>query len=230
MAPKNCYLVLGISTRETPAGIRARYRDLARRHHPDLAGAEGADRFREVAEAYEILSDPASRREHDRRLGVAPPRAAGRGHRVAERFRPARRVEAEPLVPEVSIRSDPDSVRPSFDGLIERFRRNFTGARVPKSERLEGLNLVLPLSREELVRGGVVPVAIPVYHRCPACAGTGRDWAGRCLACDGDGVLAGEQRVEIEIPPGCPPSIVELPLDRLGIRNLILRLHLRMIG
>jgi DnaJ-class molecular chaperone len=48
MAGKNYYLILGVSRSESLAGIRARYRDLVRTLHPDVAGAQSAGAFREV--------------------------------------------------------------------------------------------------------------------------------------------------------------------------------------
>ena len=68
MAGKDYYLILGVARSESPGGIRARYRDLVRTLHPDVAGAESAAAFRTVTEAYEVLADPAARRRHNREL------------------------------------------------------------------------------------------------------------------------------------------------------------------
>jgi len=50
MVPKNYYLILGVSQSESPAGIRARYRDLVRTLHPDVAGSQSTTAFQKVAE------------------------------------------------------------------------------------------------------------------------------------------------------------------------------------
>ena len=52
------YLVLGISRRENFRGIRDAYRELAKQYHPDRAGPDAVDKFRELQQAYETLSDP----------------------------------------------------------------------------------------------------------------------------------------------------------------------------
>jgi molecular chaperone DnaJ len=67
MAGKDYYLILGVARSESPAGIRARYRDLVRSLHPDVAGAQSTGVFREVTEAYEVLADPVARRHHNGR-------------------------------------------------------------------------------------------------------------------------------------------------------------------
>ena len=68
MAAKDYYLILGVSRSESPAGIRARYRDLVRRLHPDLVGPQSTSAFQEIREAYETLADPQARRRHNAEL------------------------------------------------------------------------------------------------------------------------------------------------------------------
>jgi curved DNA-binding protein len=63
---RDYYEILGVSRDASPEDIRRAYRTLARRYHPDVnkeAGAE--DRFKEIGEAYEVLSNEERRREYD---------------------------------------------------------------------------------------------------------------------------------------------------------------------
>jgi molecular chaperone DnaJ len=64
---KDLYEVLGVSHEATDEDIKRAYRRLAREHHPDVnqADPEAEDRFKEVSAAYEVLSDPAKRRQYD---------------------------------------------------------------------------------------------------------------------------------------------------------------------
>jgi DnaJ-class molecular chaperone len=70
MVSKNYYLILGVSQSESQAGIRARYRDLVRTLHPDVAGSQSTSAFQKVAEAYAVLADPRARRRHDTELAT----------------------------------------------------------------------------------------------------------------------------------------------------------------
>jgi molecular chaperone DnaJ len=71
---KDHYLVLGISSKADDKGIRDAFRRLAKECHPDKAGPEGCDHFRNVLEAYETLSDADRREIYDQnRRGRRPP-------------------------------------------------------------------------------------------------------------------------------------------------------------
>lgn len=76
--PRDFYDVLGVGRDADAQRIRKAYRRLARKHHPDLNPDDqaAAARFREIGEAYEVLSDPARRRRYDA-LGAAGRRRAG---------------------------------------------------------------------------------------------------------------------------------------------------------
>ena len=63
---KDYYKILGVDRSADDKTIKSAYRRLARKHHPDVAkGKDNADKFKEIAEAYEVLSDPEKRRRYD---------------------------------------------------------------------------------------------------------------------------------------------------------------------
>ncbi len=67
------YDILGIKPNATSEQIKEIYRKLSLIYHPDTGkelGVDGDQRFREIKEAYEILIDPASRKEYDKKIGV----------------------------------------------------------------------------------------------------------------------------------------------------------------
>lgn len=212
MAHKDYYRVLGVPRTESLSGIRAAYRDLAKRHHPDVAGDIGRERFLEISEAYEVLSDPDRRRLYNHSLEVG-----------GSEFRPA-----EPPVPASRVRifEDAGSIHPSYEELLGRWARNFTGIGVPKAERAEGLNIELELTSEEALRGSAISLEVPVYGACGWCRGSGRDWLFPCLACHGEGIVERREVVSLGIPPAVAHgTVIELPLRGLGVHNFYLRVH-----
>ncbi|MEJ2337259.1 MAG: DnaJ domain-containing protein [Gemmatimonadales bacterium] len=220
---KDYYVILGVPRQVSQTGIRARYRDLVKDLHPDVAGEDSTQAFQDIAEAYGVLSDPEHRRQHNQALRIrerrAAPRRATEGVGAPERRR-------EPL----SLR-DFRTVRPSFEALFERILRNFSAARVPKSEHLEPLDFEVILTPEEAALGGAIPIGIPVLRTCMGCGGTGRLWMSACPQCAGKGMATHERVVEIRIPPiGGPTAVFEAMLHGLGIENLYLRLHVRVSG
>ena len=67
MIKKDLYEILGVPSNATENEIKRAYRKLARKYHPDVnpGDKEAEDRFKEISEAYDILSDPKRRREYD---------------------------------------------------------------------------------------------------------------------------------------------------------------------
>lgn len=217
---KNYYLILGVPVDAAPAAIRAAFRELAKRYHPDH-GSQEADAFRDISEAYDVLSDPNRRASFDRELHQRRP---------APPPRPRRGGDPEPLVSNtMSVTGRPERLRPSFDALLERFARNFTGVHVPKSEHAEPLDFELILSPEEAARGVTVPFEIPVFVVCSWCAGSGHGSAGFCERCDGEGRLTDPRPLDVRIPADVRAgAVIEVSLTDLGVENLWLRVHVRV--
>jgi len=191
MNGKTYYMILGVSRAESAGGIRAAYRELAKKLHPDVAGQQATHAFQEISEAYDVLSDPQRRREYEsefRRVesvDVAPIRPA-----------PAAPIARAP----VSIFVATESVRPSFEPMYERFlRSNFTAVGIPKSEHLQGLNIEVVLTHEEARQACELPIGVPTFRRCPYCGGSGRDWLFPCLSCQ-QGMIEDEEIVRVRIP------------------------------
>ena len=117
------YSILAIRPDASPEEIRAAYRRLAKRHHPDVGGESIA--FRAVQEAYDALGDPARRRAYD---------ALRREHRSSHPVRVKPHVEPmgysdpqppEPLIPAEPLRSrrsSPSGFSGSLDDLDRLFR------------------------------------------------------------------------------------------------------------
>lgn len=161
--------------------------------------------FREILEAYAILSDSSARAQFDRSVAVA---------------RRARRVPG----PAGDVRSlrDGDDVRPGVEPLFARIASNFSGRGVKKGEHVEELVVDVRLTEEEASRGAVVTLGMPVLRRCPACAGLGGTFLMRCARCHGEGLVEAARPVPIHIPPGISDRTeILVPLARAGIHNLV---------
>ena len=175
------YKALGVDKKASDEEIKKAYRKLARKHHPDANpdDASAEERFKEIQEAYSILSDPEKRREYD-----SGGRMFGGGG-----FDPgAFRAGGGGFAGNVS-----DIISDLFgSGGVGGGRAG--GA--PQPERGRDLETDVHVSFEQAMEGGQVPVSVALSARCPTCRGTGAKPGTSprvCSRCQGRGVEAESQ-------------------------------------
>jgi curved DNA-binding protein len=114
----NHYEVLGVEVNASEGTIRSAFRRLARRYHPDAGEGSSSERFREIADAYETLTNPVRRQAYDRSLlAVAVP------VRVVRRAEPTRQGWGS--APEPLRAEDQFAYRSAFEALFEHLFREF---------------------------------------------------------------------------------------------------------
>lgn len=221
MSRRDYYVTLGVPRTETPAGIRAAFRERVRQTHPDRSGSEDSEAFRDVIEAYRVLSEPALRRRYDQGLR----QQEGSPEHVVIRRGPAEPLTREP----VPVFGRAEQARPSFEAMFDRLVRNFTRIGVPKAEQVEPLNCDVVLTPEEAAQGGVLPIAVPVFEACPECGGSGHTWLFPCLHCGQSGMVEQAVTVRLEIPAMVRQgTVIDLPLEGLGVSNFRLRIFIHI--
>ena len=188
MAKKDYYEVLGISRDGSAEEVKRAYRKLALRYHPDKNpdnSKEAEERFKEVSEAYKVLSDPDKRQIYDQygHAGLEAEIGAGAGFGGFE-FDPFKIFE------EVFGReSFGENLFGDFFG-----RRSRTRAR--ETEPGRDLHYALEISFEEAAFGGEKEIQIPRYEVCSTCTGSGIKAGSQphtCPTCQGSGYVAMSQ-------------------------------------
>ncbi len=210
---RDLYRVLGVAEDASPESIRRAYRRLARSIHPDAAGKHAdAARFREIHDAYAVLSDPERRSLYDRSRS-GPPRTYF-GRREAESLRSRETFVREGLRPRVA----------APDGPMSRLWRGFLGDTpfgFDIGVRRFHLNVVL--DPEEARFGCRVPFEVPVRTACPRCRGSGEDGLWDCVECGGSGALVTGVPLALHIEPGIVGlERHEISLGKMGRQEIVL--------
>lgn len=188
MAKKDYYQVLGISKNATEDEIKKAYRSLARKYHPDVNpnNKEAEERFKEINEAYEVLSDPEKRKKYDM-MGDAfftPTDEGGFGYQYSGRDFFA------------------DLFGDSFEDLFSGF---FGKSKKTKINRGENIDINITLSFEEALKGTEKTILFKYDTYCNTCEGSGVDLsrASTCPRCKGKGYSL-EKRLGINLQQNCP--------------------------
>ncbi len=239
MAKRDYYEVLGVTKTVTEVELKRAYRKVAMKHHPDKNPDNPAaeERFKEAAEAYEVLNDPQKRARYDRfghagvnQGGGGPGGFGGAGMTMDDIFQNFGDIFGQGSPFESFFGGQPGGGR---------------GARRPRGERGSNLRTRVKLSLEEIATGVTKKIkikkqvtcdtcdgsgakdasSVKTCHTCggsgmvrqvrntflgqmqttttcPTCSGTGQEVEANCTKCKGDGLVYGEDTVELDIPAG----------------------------
>ena len=207
MARKDYYGILGVGRTASTEEIKRAFRTLALRYHPDRnpGDAEAERRFREIAEAWEVLGDAEQRSRYDR-LGPL--------------YTPSGRPPSTDEINEL--------LRDALNGLFRRKRPGDPGddikytLTVTLEEAAEGAERTVQLPRTVRCKRcdgtgdhpdgrvacatcsgtGRSPTRRLLRTDCAACDGRGYKPAAKCDRCGGEGKHPSEERLKIKVPPG----------------------------
>jgi molecular chaperone DnaJ len=180
------YKTLGVGKNASDAEIKKAYRKLARQYHPDRnAGDKKAEeRFKEISQAYDVLSDPDKRKSYDRG-------GAFGGFGMPGGF-------------------DPSSVAGGFSDILSNLFGTAGAAGGRAGGRQGGVRAGRPQTRgrdletevsldfDQAVSGAQVPLSVPTSQPCPTCSGSGAKPGTApkvCPVCEGRGIESQSQGI-----------------------------------
>ncbi|MBI3046476.1 MAG: DnaJ domain-containing protein [Candidatus Harrisonbacteria bacterium] len=181
---KDYYKILGVEKSANEEEIKKAYRKLAHKYHPDKSGGD-EKKFKEINEAYQILSDKNKRTQYDR-FGNAFEGGQGfggfdfsggqDGYNFGFGFDPSNMED---------LSNVSDIFDAFFEGLgVKRKRKTY--------HRGADLEMAKEITLEEAFRGSAAKIQVETFVSCAVCAGIGyfsKDGVTKCATCDGRGEI-----------------------------------------
>ena len=195
---RNYYEVLGVPKSASEKDVKSAYRKLARKWHPDANPNDpkaAEEKFKEIAEAYEVLGDPEKRKKYDA-LGADWKRAA----QQAEAQRQYRTQRGPEQYFDEEQFSGASGFSDFFDAFFSGIGRRQTTTNFAR--RGGDLETTLDLALADAFSGGKKSVSLQIEDACPRCGGTGVFNNAICPTCHGTGRLVQSKRFEVTIPKG----------------------------
>ncbi len=206
MGKRDYYEVLGLSKGATETEIKKAYRNLAKEHHPDAGGDEA--KFKEIAEAYETLSDTKKKEQYDVYGHQTGPNSqqrnpySGFGDFMNHHFNSFTNLPK--IGPNLTL-----LLKLTLEEIYSGVTKKFKYKRQMSCEPCGGKGGIDATTCSGCNGTGEIIKLIQAGNNhirfgqpCHICEGSGNVYASNCNTCNGQGVLNAEETVEVEIPHG----------------------------
>lgn len=222
---KDYYEVLGISRACTVIEIKKAYRKLARQYHPDVnnGDSEAEEKFKEMSEAYAVLSNEQKRRQYDRHgfsgnlfeeadfgdvfsefgfgdifstiFGSGSGGGFGRGRRVRSR---GSDLEIET---EIQFKEAAFGIKKEIEYELEDMCEECSGSGAKDSSGVETCSQCGGAGKVRVTRQTIIGNVVTTAN-CDRCDGTGKTIKDPCNKCNGRGHYNKKKKIKIDIPAG----------------------------
>ena len=192
------YETLGVSRTATADDIKQAYRKLARKYHPDVNPGDttAEEKFKDIGEAYAVLSDPEKRKRYDQ---------LGENWKMGADFTPPPGWEGGHV--EYGDFGDLFGAGRGQGGFSDFFETLFGARRGRRSGagfamRGQDVEAAIELSLEEAHHGTTRTITLQTTAVCPTCNGSGMQDKQPCATCRGMGVVTRPKTLDVTIPAG----------------------------
>ncbi len=201
---KDLYKILEVNFNATDEEIKAAYKRLVLKYHPDVAGVNANEsKFKEVQEAYEILKNKDFRKKYDILHGFF----AEKIKKEYETINQSKKNKYEEFIKQAKANANNSesfskSINDALENLFhaQKTSRNRQEQKVPVNG--ENINLDMTISCFEAINGTSRKVNILHTQPCPNCEGRKFINGSNCSMCNGTGQLSMQKKINVKIPKG----------------------------
>lgn len=211
---KDYYKILGVSESCTYAELKSAYRKLARKWHPDVAGnsADVVFKFKEINEAYEILSDKNKRAEYDtvnRYYNYSSTKTEKKSERATEpNFKNTKSSSINEEEKKQGFNFNWEEFLSKYKDYTKKYQQadnkenSCSNAKYGNSENGKDINTDVEISVSEAINGTQKVINMLNTTICPHCNGRKFINGSVCSHCHGKGEIADYKRFTVKIPAG----------------------------
>lgn len=199
---KDLYKILNVNFEATLDEIKQSYRKLVRECHPDVAGSNAdVKKFKEIQEAYEVLTNIESRKKYDVLHGfyrekLKKQEETTRKNKYEEYIRKAKQNANK-------SETFTNSINSALDNLFHSGKQTTAKKREPKPViNGDDINVNITISCFEALNGTNRKVNILHTQPCPNCFGRKFINGAQCSMCNGSGQLSQQKKINVKIPKG----------------------------
>ncbi len=220
---KNYYEILGIKPDATDNEIKSAFRKLARKWHPDVAGnsKDVVNKFKEINEAYEILSNPEKRKKYDTLRGIFTQTKNKSSENKTEKQQEEKTTTKETRQTKTTQqkssekrttkgeqkKQEQQSNKNAFQDVWESFLKKTKESEKPKqnkytAKKIDGKDITseITITVLEALQGTTRTVNILHSEPCPKCHGRKFANGGICAYCKGAGEMSVHKKLSVRIP------------------------------
>lgn len=208
MSKRDYYEVLGVSKNASADEIKKAYRKLAKEHHPDKGGDETL--FKEISEAYEVLSDNDKKAKYDRfghaddNRGSYDDMHSGFHDMFGQFFRQRQQQQRERVGENMTL-----TVKLTLEEIFEGVKKKYSYTRNVSCSSCSGHGGTEPQECPTCNGSGQISQVsrtpfgfMEQITDCHVCSGTGTTFKDECKKCNGSGLLKQQEVVEVDVPSG----------------------------
>ena len=219
---KNYYAILGVTPDSTQAEVKSAYRKLARKYHPDVNNSpDSLEIFKDISEAYELLSNPQTRKQYNMINGFYR-KPEMKNSSASGSFRNSEQQSGSKPNPEPEIKTG--AQKPEFDtkqdyfehyksdkilkdvinDILDGIKTKKSAAKKPKKEPKNGEDIFVDvsISLAEAVKGTSRTINVLHTELCPNCEGRKFINGAKCPSCGGSGEYRQQKKITVKIPSG----------------------------